>query len=138
MHIRRSIAESGASSPPPQQASNADRWRLVSYAIEGGDALTSPPRVSLELEDSSGAPRFATHAGPCQLDSLVRCAEEIVRREIAVRSFETRTDWTKAGAWTDGLLTVECGEAVIKTSGASTNPLNTFVHALMRALNRIQ
>lgn len=137
MHIRRSTDESGACSPP-RQNSNLDRWRLVSYAVEGGDNLTSPPLVSLELEDSSGAPRFATHAGPCQLDSLVRCAEEIVRRDIAVRSFETRTDWTKAGAWTDGLLTVEYGEAVIKTSGASTNPLKAFVQALMRALNRIQ
>lgn len=127
--------------PPAQNAAvnaierSSDRWMLVSYSFEGGDKLTSPPRVALEFEDLSGRTRFQSAAGPCQLDAFIRCAEEITRHTLTVRSYDSRTVWCKAGGWTEGTLTIDNKGEIVKAYGCGANAMHAFVVALVRALN---
>jgi len=128
-------AERKAAPKATAEYPSSGEWRLVSYAFDGGDNMKSPPRVILQLEDESGTERFATRIAECQFDALLQCAAEIARRDLVIRAYDARTDWTKAGPWTDGVLTLEHDGSIVKTSGCSTNAVHAFVTALVRALN---
>ena len=118
---------------PDNEPSAENAWSLIAWTMDAGSDVCAP-RVTLEMRSPGGGARFAVHEGPCQFDSLIECARIITGKALNVRSWEARTDWCKAGAWTDGILTVERNGAVVRTSGCATNALAAFVQALLRAI----